>query len=116
MLKVLFHVNEMERWSVTLGNIKNLFIDVGEQGADVVVLANGGSVAAYGEPEIIALIQELSDKGATFIACRNSLKKLCSSSDVCVNENALPHFIKVVPAGITELIKRQAAGYAYVKP
>jgi intracellular sulfur oxidation DsrE/DsrF family protein len=38
------------------------------------------------------------------------------SGDVCMAESSLPSFVEVVPAGITAIIKMQAAGYAYVKP
>ncbi|MCL4456897.1 MAG: hypothetical protein M1147_10265 [Nitrospirae bacterium] len=43
-LKVLFHVSENEKRNTSLGNITNLLKDVGDEGADVVVLANGLSV------------------------------------------------------------------------
>jgi len=50
-LQVLFHVNEIDRWDVAFGNITNLINDVGEGNADVAVLANGPSVAAYADAE-----------------------------------------------------------------
>lgn len=115
-LKVLFHVNEVDRWGIALGNITNLLIDVGEGNADVIVLANGPSVSAYADAEKIEMMRGLSEKGVRFLACRNSLKKMCSDNVICINEETLPSFIGVVPAGITEIIKRQHEGYAYVKP
>ncbi|MEW6740512.1 MAG: DsrE family protein [Nitrospirota bacterium] len=115
-LKVLFHVNENEKWNVALGNITNLIKDVGEGNADIVVLANGPSVAAYADAEKIEIMKDLSEKGAKFLACRNSLKKMCADNVICINEENLPSFVGVVPAGITEIIKRQHEGYAYVKP
>ncbi len=115
-LKVLFHVNEMEKWDTALGNMINLLKDAGEGAVDAVVLANGPSVNAYGNTKKLAVMKELSGKGIRFLACRNSLKKLCSSGDSCITEESLPSFIEVVPAGITAIIKIQADGYAYVKP
>ena len=50
-LQVLFHVNEVDRWNVALGNIANLIKDIGEDNVDAVVLANGPSVAAYADAE-----------------------------------------------------------------
>ncbi|MBI4686726.1 MAG: DsrE family protein [Nitrospirae bacterium] len=116
MLKVLFHVNEPDRWNVALGNITNLIKDVGEGNADIVVLANGPSVSAYADNEKLEVMKGLAEKGVKFLTCRNSLKKMCSDGTVCVTEEALLPFIGVVPAGITEIIKRQHDGYAYVKP
>jgi intracellular sulfur oxidation DsrE/DsrF family protein len=115
-LKVLFHVNEKEKWTAALGNITNLIKDVGEGSVDVLVLANGPSVAAYADAEKIETMEGLSEKGVKFLACRNSLKKMCSDRVICIDENNLPPFVGVVPAGITEIIKRQHEGYAYVKP
>jgi intracellular sulfur oxidation DsrE/DsrF family protein len=115
-LKVLFHVNENEKWNIALGNITNLIKDVGEGNADIVVLANGPSVAAYADAEKIEIMKGLSEKGTRFLACRNSLKKMCADNVICISEENLPPFVGVVPAGITEIIKRQNEGYAYVKP
>jgi intracellular sulfur oxidation DsrE/DsrF family protein len=115
-LKVLFHVNENDRWNVALGNITNLIKDVGESNVDIVVLANGPSVTAYADAEKIEIMKGLSEKGAKFLACRNSLKKMCADNVICINEENLPSFVGVVSAGITEIIKRQNEGYAYVKP
>src|SRR5271169_5493608 len=115
-LKVIFHVNETEQWSTALGYIINLLRDVGEGAADIVVLANGASVAAYAYSEKVDTMEMLSEKGVRFLACRNSLKKMCAEGAVCINEEALPPFITIVPAGITEIIRKQHEGYAYVKP
>lgn len=115
-LKVLFHVNEVDRWDVAFGNITNLINDVGQGNADVAVLANGPSVAVYADAEKVETMKGLADKGAKFLVCRNSLKKMCSGGPVCMSEGNLPPFVLVVPAGITEIIKKQHEGYAYVKP
>ncbi|NTU42798.1 MAG: hypothetical protein HGA78_07050 [Nitrospirales bacterium] len=115
-MKVVFHVNEPERWNVALGNITNLIKAVGEDGADIAVLANGPSVTAYGDGEKSEAMKGLADKGAKFLACRNSLNKMCSEGTLCIPEASLPSFITVVPAGIVELIRLQQEGYAYVKP
>jgi intracellular sulfur oxidation DsrE/DsrF family protein len=115
-LKVLFHVNENERWNVALGNITNLIKDVGEKNADIIVVANGPSVSAFVDEEKIGIMKELSEKGAKFLACKNSLNKMCADGVICINLDLLPSFIKVIPAGITEIIRRQHEGYAYVKP
>jgi intracellular sulfur oxidation DsrE/DsrF family protein len=115
-LKVIFHVNENERWNIALGNITNLIKDVGEENVDIVVLANGPSVAAYVDQEKIEIMKGLSEKGAKFLACRNSLNKMCAEGIICINEESLPIFVQVIPAGITEIIKKQQEGYAYVKP
>ncbi len=115
-LRVLFHVNDPDRWGIAFGNITNLINDVGEDNVDTVVLANGPAVAAYADAEKVETMRGLSERGAKFLVCRNSLKKMCSGGAVCISEESLPPFVSVVPAGITEIIKKQHEGYAYVKP
>lgn len=115
-LQVLFHINESDRWNVVLGNITNLIRDVGAEAADIVVLANGYAVYGYADPEKITSMEQLNSKGVKFLACRNSLKNMCEEGVVCIKEELLPPFLEVVPAGITEVVKRQRDGYAYVKP
>ncbi|HEB76009.1 MAG TPA: hypothetical protein ENJ04_06635 [Nitrospirae bacterium] len=115
-LRVVFHVNETPRWDVALANITNLLRDVGDDGAEVVVLSNGPAVEAYGDAEKVKVMEELAARGVRFLACRNSIRNLCASGTLCIDENNLPGFLGVVPAGVTELIRRQAEGFAYIKP
>lgn len=66
------------------------------------MLANGPSVAAYADAEKVETMKNLSEKGAKFLVCRNSLKKMCSGGVVCISEENLPSFVSVAPAGITK--------------
>lgn len=125
-LKVLFHVNESDRWPRVLTNITNFLNDVGQGNAAVEVVANGEAVSVFknrcllGEggargcgPDAGSLTEQmkkLSEIGVRFAACRNALKAQS------IDERSLPNFVMVVPAGITEIAKKQAEGYAYIKP
>ena len=92
-------------------NAANLIKDVGEGGVEAPLLANGAAVEALVPGnEVIAGLAELSGKGVEILACRNSLRSLGMA------EEALPGFVRVVPAGITELVRRQQERWAYVKP
>ncbi|HTZ18273.1 MAG TPA: DsrE family protein [Dissulfurispiraceae bacterium] len=115
-LKVLFHINENERWKIAFGNINNLINDAGSQNVDIVVIANGLAVYGYTDPEKVSVIEQLSDAGVKFEACRNSIASMCINGVACIKEELLPSFVVIVPAGITEIIKRENDGYAYVKP
>lgn len=115
-LRVLFHINEYDKWKLVLGDITSLVKDVGEEDIDVVVLANGFSVYGYADPNKISPMQQLSAHGIKFIACRNSIKNMCQEGVACIKEELLSPIISVVPVGITEIIRRQKTGYAYIKP
>lgn len=115
-MRVLLHVSDNQRWSMALGSIINLLKDVGQDNADVVLVANGGAVSSYASSDHVETMELLAEKGVQFKACRNTLKKLCAEGSVCVTEDALPVFVKVVPAGISEIVRKQREGYVYVKP
>lgn len=119
--KVVFHIDESSKWGILLANVKNLIKDLGRDNIIIEVVANGAAVAEYlndineandisSENEVAGRIYNLSKLGVDFAACRNSL------AANKMEEKLLPDFIKVVPAGITELIKKQAEGYSYIKP
>ena len=112
-IKGIIHVNTLERWSHALGNAKNLIADLGDTEYDIIILANGESVHYYTHDftaSDLKSLKILSEQGVQFKACQNSL-----NGNKLVRED-LHSFVQVVPAGITELIKKQHEGFAYVKP
>lgn len=112
-LKVLFHVNENPRWPRVIVNVRNFIKDVGQGQADIEIVANGAAVTAYGnapEEDLHREMQELAALGVVFAACRNALNMHS------LDEKSLPPFVRVVPAGITEIAQKQSQGYAYIKP
>lgn len=113
-MKLMLHVTDDNRWSVALGNAANFINDVGEDRAQVIIVANGGGVFSFAQPD--RLMEILSGKGVEFRACRNSLQKLFSAGKGCTSEGELPAYVTVVPAGMTEIVRLHNEGYAYVKP
>ncbi|MDO5026450.1 MAG: DsrE family protein [Tissierellia bacterium] len=103
-MKVIFHVDELKKWDLTLTNVKNFLTEVSD--ANIEVLANSEAVKYY----ISDQADQLEAIGAKFLACRNAL-----NSNQIAEEN-LASFIEVVPAGVVELAKKQAMGYAYIRP
>lgn len=110
--KVIFHVNELSKWETTLANARNLLADLANEAVEVIVLANGEAVRYY-EAESTETNGEkltaLSKKGVHFTACNNALKAQK------LNKEVLFSFVNIVPAGITELVRKQQMGYAYIK-
>ena len=106
---VIFHVDEMTKWELTLKNVANL---LEQTQLCVEVLANSAAVSGYvsSQNPLIASMQQLDAQGVRFVACNNALKGLG------IDRASLPEFIKVVPAGVLELVERQAEGFAYIKP
>lgn len=113
-LKVLFHVSDNEIWPKAITNVTNFLKDVGPKGAEVEVVANAAAVNTFYQTEekkeLLAKMAQLTDAGVVFKACRNALRAFA------LDESQRPNFVEVVPAGITELVKKQAEGFGYIKP
>ncbi|MDO5039632.1 DsrE family protein [Clostridium sp.] len=112
-MKVILHVDEEGKLEVALGNIKNL-LNLNKN-ITIELLINGKSVVNLKEDyaKKHGIINELNDvfnKGVIIAVCNNSLNKFN------IDKNELLNFVKVVPAGIMELIEKQNEGFAYVKP
>ncbi len=113
--KVVFHIDEMLKWKLLLHNVKNLLSSYTDSASevDVEVLANGEAVQAYvldGDDSLKSHMDVLSNSGVVFAACNNAL------TGYHIPKEQLLAFIRIVPAGVRELIDRQAEGYAYIKP
>lgn len=116
-MKILLHIDESNKWSLVLGNIKNVLASGEETNTnyEIEVLANSMAVFQLKEDiakntNILNQIDEYAKKGVIFAVCNNSLKKF----NIAPNE--LISFCKVVPAGIIELAEKQSEGYLYIKP
>ncbi len=109
--RAVFHLVERERARQTLNNIRNLLIDLGENGVDAELLANSEGVNAllktgsHGDR-----VAKLAEKGVRFVVCANSLH----SMDLDIEDFLDP--VKVVSSGMGELVRRQAEGWAYIRP
>lgn len=118
-LKALLHIDEMNKWELTLTNARNLLDDKGESEVQIEILANGPAVELFsGEAasdalfyaDVIQQLESLSERNVKVAVCRNALRSHA------IEEKTLPIFITVVPAGITELLLQQANGFFYIKP
>ena len=104
--------NDPARWTMILNNAKNAQEDVG--GADKIEI----EIVAYGpgihmlknDSAVGSRVAEAVKSGVKIVGCENTMKGLKLSKD-----EMLPT-IGYVPAGITELMKKQQEGWAYVRP
>lgn len=116
-MRVIFHVDELEKWQLTLSNVNNLLTYAKEQQevAEIIILANSVAVSALSSEGAIKnnieeQLQSLLANHVGIAACRNALKK------ENIEESTLITNVNVVPAGVAELVKKQAEGFAYIRP
>jgi intracellular sulfur oxidation DsrE/DsrF family protein len=80
-----------------------------------VVVAHGKGIGillaktANANPEIKATFQKLRSDGVVFLACENTMKRMQITQD-----QLLP-LATTVDSGVSEVIRKQEAGYAYIK-
>jgi len=112
--RVVFHIDEgsISRANMVLHNIQNLIDDLGEENVQVALVANGEGVKALlRSPNVHKRqISKLAQRGVQLLACRNSLRFMGLDEDDMLDP------VVIVPAGVSELAKKQADGWAYIRP
>lgn len=91
-------------------NVENLRTALGADTRVVVVAHGPGIMLVQKSNELSAMtMRKLADAGVTFAACENTMKrKKIAKSD-------LLDFSTTVDSGVAEVVRKQAAGWSYVK-
>lgn len=112
MYKIIFHVDEINKAKLALKNIKNLMADLGDENVHIELLANSEGIKMLEKPAALyeALINELISRKVVFKACANTMKEMG------ISKESLLDSVQIVPSGVGELVKKQAEGFAYIKP
>ena len=115
-LKVVYHLNDLDKVNFVLGNIQNHFDGVG--GPDNVTIAlviHGQALKAFhsasANPDVTKRVGQFAKAGLELAACGNSMK----SQNVTVKE-LLPGFVAADRGGVVRLAELQAQGYLYLRP
>jgi intracellular sulfur oxidation DsrE/DsrF family protein len=99
-MKVIFHVDEPEKWQLALENVRN-FLNA-EPEAEIEVLANSAGVKFYIQgASANDLFAELVGEGVRFAACNNALRKFGYRSE------DLPEALLLFRLELVELAARQ---------
>lgn len=113
MYKVLFHVDEVNKWDLTIANVKNIitsFINNNEE-FHIIVVGNSKAVETYLEKELIEKIISFDLSKVSFKACSNALRVNN------IKEEQLIKSIEVVSSGVYYIAKMQTdEGYIYIRP
>ncbi|MGC8933218.1 MAG: DsrE family protein [Candidatus Methanodesulfokora sp.] len=110
--KAVFHIDrdEISTFELMIANIKNFLADVND--ADIAVVANGPAVRIFTklDEKSEEELNLLHKRGVRFFLCRNALRVHK------IDEQDVPKFCEIVPAGITKIVELQRDGYSYIKP
>jgi len=111
--KVVFELNTAapNGWDQLFHNVDNILKIFGADGVEVEVVffGKGLRMLLKANAEYAERLKEAADKGVTLAACQNSMRALKVTT-----EDLFP-FAAQVDSGVAELVRKQEAGYAYIK-
>jgi uncharacterized protein len=111
--QVVLQVSDADeaKWNLALNNARNLQADLGKGNVDIEIVAYGPGIGMLKAESLVGnRVADAAAAGVKVIACENTMKaQKLQRADMLSS-------IEYVPAGVTELIKRQKEGWAYVRP
>ena len=103
--------NDPAKWNLALNNAKNVQDDVGAANVDIAIVAYGPGIGMLKlESPTAARVADAMKANVKVTACENTMRAQKLSKD-----DMLPA-ISYVPAGVTDIIKKQGEGWAYLRP
>ena len=111
--KVVIQVSDDDavKWNLALNNARNLQDDVGVANVDIEIVAYGPGIGMLKlESPSGARVADALKAGVKVIACENTMRGQKLTKDDMLGG------ISYVPAGVTEIMKKQSEGWAYLRP
>ena len=111
--KVVIQVSDDDavKWNLALNNARNLQDDVGVANVDIEIVAYGPGIGMLKlESPSGARVTDALKAGVKVIACENTMRGQKLTKDDMLGG------ISYVPAGVTEIMKKQIEGWAYLRP
>ncbi|OOG47621.1 DsrE family protein [Polaromonas sp. A23] len=103
--------NDPAKWNLALNNAKNVQDDVGAANVDIAIVAYGPGIGMLKlESPTGARVADAMKANVRVVACENTMRAQKLGKD-----DMLPA-ISYVPAGVTEIMKKQGEGWAYLRP
>jgi intracellular sulfur oxidation DsrE/DsrF family protein len=98
-------------WNLALNNAKNIQQDLGKENTNIEIVAYGPGINMLKfDSEVAPRLKEASASGVALLACGNTMK------NQKLTEKDLDGNVKVVKAGVIEIINKEREGWAYIKP
>jgi intracellular sulfur oxidation DsrE/DsrF family protein len=102
--------DDPKKWNLTLANIGNAIDGIGANAAEIELVVYGpGIVMLKKDSPVADKIAAAQARGVRVVACNNSMHAFH------IEPSELAPGVGIVPAGVVELIRRQHAGYAYLR-
>ncbi|MET0311542.1 MAG: DsrE family protein [Burkholderiaceae bacterium] len=100
-----------QKWNLALNNIRNLQEDVGASNVDIELVAYGPGIGMLKmDAPVAQRVADAAKAGVKVLACENTMRGQKLTKD---DMNAA---VGYVPAGVTEIMRKQGEGWAYLRP
>lgn len=113
MHRVVFEVtvDGAEQWQSILNNVENLQKAFGPAQTELALVAHGKGLGLLlaANTAMQERLARIAQSGVTLAACENTMRRLQ------VSESALFPFVTTVDSGVVEVVRKQEAGWAYIK-
>ncbi|MDH2386275.1 DsrE family protein [Bradyrhizobium sp. CER78] len=115
-LKVVYHLDDLDKISFVIGNIQNHLDGVGGPGNVTIALVVHGQAlkgfhASAANPDLSKHVGQFARDGIELAACGNTMK----SQNIGL-EDLLPGFVAAERGGVVRLAELQSQGYLYLRP
>lgn len=103
--------NDPAIWNLALNNAKNIQQVMGKENVNIEIVAYGPGIDMFKfDSEVGPRLKEANTSGIALLACGNTMKaQKLTKKDLDDN-------VKVVNAGVIEIISKEREGWAYIKP
>ena len=99
------------KWNLALNNAKNVQEELGADKVDIEIVAYGPGIGMLKADSTTAnRVAEAIKAGVTVVACENTMR-----NQKLVKDDMHPA-ISYAPSGVTEIMRRQSEGWAYIRP
>ena len=112
-MKVVVQVSDDDprKWQMALSNVKNIQRDLGADHVEIEVVAFGPGIAMLKANAVTAArVTEAKADGIVLNACQNTM------AGMKLTPEDMNPVVTYVPSGAGEVVKKQYAGYAYLRP
>jgi uncharacterized protein len=111
--KLVIQVSDGEpaKWNLALNNAKNVQDELGSANVDIEIVAYGPGISMLKLDSLAAnRVQDAVKSGIGIVACENTMRNMKLAKD------DMSAAISYAPAGVVQIMKRQQAGWTYLRP
>ena len=103
--------NDPAKWNLALNNAKNVQTDLGAQNVAIEIVAYGPGINMLKADSVAAnRVAEAMGAGVKVVACENTM------TNQKLDKDSMMSGIGYVKAGVVEIMQKQQAGWAYLRP